>query len=102
MLAVYLCYLLVDISQLHMVAIHLVIIHHLVYLLDPLLVKEHRVVSISYYLFTIYEFVILGLHLVSQSLNVALLLDPPLPTCQRSQNRAELRRIIAEHVLNNL
>lgn len=51
--------LLVHIAQLHMVFIHLIVIHHFVDLLYPLIIEEHRVVSLSNYLLAAHELVIL-------------------------------------------
>ncbi len=71
-------YLFVDITQLHVAFVHLVIVYHLVYFLDPLVIHKHAVVTLSYHFLPSDEFVILRFHTISHRLDYWTLLEKRL------------------------
>lgn len=97
MLAVYICDLLVDISQLHMILIHFVVIDYFIDLFHPLIVKEHRIVALCYYLLTAHELIVLRLESKPKSLDVGFLFEPALSSAQSCQHISKIRRTIAYH-----
>jgi hypothetical protein len=56
------CNLFVDISKLHVIFIHLVVVDHFVNLLDPLIVHKHAVVALGDHFLASYKLVVLGFH----------------------------------------
>lgn len=69
MIMVDISYLFVDITQLHVAFVHLVVVYHLVYFLDPLVIHKHAVVTLSYHFLPSDEFVILRFHTISHRLD---------------------------------
>lgn len=71
------CDLLVDVTKLHMVLVHLVVVDYLIDLLDPLIIQEHRIVALCYDFLSAYKLIILGFHAKPQCLHIRFLFKPP-------------------------
>ncbi len=100
MLVVDISDLLVDISQLHEIFVHLVVVDHLVDFLHPLVVHEHAVVTLRDHLLPSHELVVLWLHPEPHRLNRRLLIQKRLTSPHRVQHIFQLRRVVAHHFLH--
>ena len=100
MLVVDVCDLLVNVSQLHVVFVHLVVVYHFVYFLDPLVVHEHAVVALRNHLLPTHEFVVLRLHPKTHGLDSRLLLQERLAGAHSAQHVLQFRWIFAYHLLD--
>lgn len=67
--------LFVKFSQLHVVAVQLIVVHHLVYLLHPLVVHEHLIVPTCNCLLPSHELLVLRFHLESICLYIIALIQ---------------------------
>ena len=83
-----------------MIAIHLVIAHHLIDILHPLIIQKHRVVAIRYDTLTSHELVILRLHPEAQSLDSVFLINRRVTDVESRQDLFQMRWVLCRHVLD--
>ena len=100
MLIVDICYLFVDVSQLHVALVHLVVVDDLVDLVDPLIVHEHAVVTLSDHLLPTYELVVLRFHPETHRLNTGTLVQKGIRYAKRLNDLFKARRVVRNHFLD--
>jgi len=78
MLGINICDLLVQLSQLHIIVVKFVVVHHLVYLLHPLVIHKHVVVPVGNRFLPSNKLLILRFHFESVSLDIVALFEEVL------------------------